>query len=427
MMAPQANWRDLENELSLLSGEAQTKVQPEAPVATGAVPGSQRALLLRDCKQPYDLITDHHIPELRAKDEVLVQTAAIGLNPIDWKAPDFGFGIPELPYISGRELAGTVVQVADSESRWRIGDRVIAIATDYRDLRKAAFQEYAVAPAFNLVRLPPNLSFEEGATIGVAFVAASLALGVCMGADFSTSLDGPNLFELFRKTSADAFPADIRDECLAAIEGHEKVQPGDWIAVWGGSSTSANLIVQLARLIGLRVILVVDGLKHGLRLSSHATIRPDLLVDSHDPERAVEIIKANTKGKLRFGIDTRGKETATYLLKALSTEDFKTSPPSPPATPPMSAKLRAHLIGLTGLPKSGIPDGSLLHNVPIKVFHELPEVGYALCSWLERLLEQGAISPPDIIDVQEGLESINSGLDRMRRGEISGGKLVVRT
>jgi hypothetical protein len=165
-----------------------------------------------------------------------------------------------------------------------------------------------------------------------------------------------------------------------------------------------------------------------LRLSDHAYIRPDLLVDSHDPERAVQIIKANTRGKLRFGLDTRGKETAAYLLNALSTDhkhDPVTSPPSPPSTPPNSHRLRAHLVGLTGLPKTGI-EGSQLHNVPIKLFHEVPEVGLALCSWLERLLESGAVSPPDIIDVQDGLESVNSGLDRMRRGEISGGKLVVR-
>jgi hypothetical protein len=107
-------------------------------------------------------------------------------------------------------------------------------------LRKAAFQQYAVAPAFNLVRLPNKLSFEEGATLGVAFVAASLALGVCMGADFSTYLDGPNLFALFRKMNPDAFPSDIREECLLAIERHEKVQPGDWIAVWGGEYLCAR-------------------------------------------------------------------------------------------------------------------------------------------------------------------------------------------
>jgi hypothetical protein len=53
-------------------------------------------------------------------------------------------------------------------------------------------------------------------------------------------------------------------------------------------------------------------------------------------------------------------------------------------------------------------------------------VGQSLCEWLERLLEQGLVIPPDIIDVEKGLGNVNKGLDRMRKGEISGGKLVVR-
>lgn len=40
---------------------------------------------------------------------------------------DFGFGIPELPYLSGRELAGTVAQVDDNDSRWKVGDRVSSL------------------------------------------------------------------------------------------------------------------------------------------------------------------------------------------------------------------------------------------------------------------------------------------------------------
>jgi len=32
---------------------------------------------------------------------------------------------------------------------------------------------------------------------------------------------------------------------------------------------------------------------------------------------------------------------------------------------------------------------------------------------------------PRIIDVEDGLHNVNRGLDRMRKGEISGGKLVV--
>ena len=102
------------------------------------------------------------------------------------------------------------------------------------------------------------------------------------------------------------------------------------------------------------------------------------------------------------------------------------APPSPPATPHDSTILSAHLIGLTGLPKQTAPDGVQFHTVPIKLFHEVPAVGDALVRWFERLLEKGLVSPPEIIDVEQGLESINEGLDRMRKGEISGGKLVVR-
>ncbi|KAK3997821.1 chaperonin 10-like protein [Cladorrhinum sp. PSN332] len=408
-------------------------------------PETQNVLLLHAARQPYEFTENYPVPKLENDHEVLVRAQAIGLNPIDWKAPDFNFAIPELPYISGRELAGEVVQLSNTTtgtpaaSRLKLNDRVLAISTDYRDLRKAAYQEYVVAFDYNTVRLPPNLTAEEGSTLGVAFVAAALALGVCAGLDFSSVLDGPDLYSLIRNSiSPDQIADDIRSECLDGIRPHERAQPGDWLAVWGGSSTSANLTIQLAKLAGLKTVAVVDKAKHGLRLANHHAIRTDLLVDSHDPARAVEVIRGNLKGKLRFGIDVRGRESATSLLQALSpdnlgSESANTSgefgseaPPSPPSTPHDSSLLSAHLIGLTGLPKQAAPEGTLFHTVPIKLFHEVPEVGEALVSWLERLLAAGLVQPPEIIDVEDGLKNVNKGLDRMRKGEISGGKLVVR-
>lgn len=194
-----------------------------------------------------------------------------------------------------------------------------------------------------------------------------------------------------------------------------------------GSATSANLTVQLARLAGLKVATIVDNAKHGLRISNHKSIRPDLLVDSHDPQRAVSVLQTNLGDDLRFGIDTRGKDTAGKLLEALTkTPQAGTRPPSPPATPRTAPSQSAHLIGLTGLPKGTAAEGAVMHSVPIKLFHEVPAVGHALVTWLERLLEQGLVSPTEIIDIEEGFENVNVGLDRMRRGEISGGKLVVR-
>lgn len=156
-------------------------------------------------------------------------------------------------------------------------------------------------------------------------------------------------------------------------------------------------------------------------------------MDSHDSQRAVEIIRSNFGGKLRFGLDTRGRDSATSLLATLTPGSLNSSPgdgkgglPSPPGTPHDSKYLSAHIVGLTGLPKQTPPDGTVFHIVPIKLFHEVRAVGESLVTWLERLLQKGLISPPEIIGREEGLENINHGLDMMRRGEISGGKLVVR-
>ncbi|KAF7561526.1 hypothetical protein G7046_g2594 [Stylonectria norvegica] len=377
------------------------------------IPATQTVLLLHGVRQQYQVTDGYAIPSTTHDHELLVRSSTIGLNPIDWKSPDFGFGIPELPYISGREATGVVV---------------IVISTDYRDLRKATYQQFVVASDFNVVRIPKEITLSEGATMGVAFVAASLALGICLGVDFTQAHHGPNILSLVRSIPEESLPADIRDECLNGTLPSEGAQPGDWIAIWGGSSTSASIAVQLARLVGLRVALVVDNAKHGLRISQDPVLRPDLLVDSHDPDRAVAILRANTKGKLRFGIDTRGCDTAELLLRALGPEELhrKTAQAdSPPSTPPAEPSVPAHLVGLSGLPKGEQPVGVVFHTIPVKLFHEVPEIGEALSCWLETLLSTRAITPPRIIDIEDGLHSVNKGLDRMRRGEISGGKLLI--
>lgn len=111
---------------------------------------------------------------------------------------------------------------------------MIAISTDYRDLRKAAYQEFVVSFDYNAVRLPPALSYEEGSTLGVAFVAASLALGICMGVDFTDVTDGPDLLSLVKAADPHIIPEDVRAETLRGIPEHERAKPGDWIAIWGG-------------------------------------------------------------------------------------------------------------------------------------------------------------------------------------------------
>lgn len=63
--------------------QADEQIEP-LPIPT---PETQTVLLLLAAKQPYQLTEKYAIPELQGEHEVLVRTQAIGLNPIDWKAP----------------------------------------------------------------------------------------------------------------------------------------------------------------------------------------------------------------------------------------------------------------------------------------------------------------------------------------------------
>ena len=216
-------------------------------------------------------------------------------------------------------------------------------------------------------------------------MAAALALGVSLGLKLS-GVSGHrevDLWEAVRQLPVAAIPADIATECLSSIDHAERPEPGDWIAIYGGSSTSALFISEIARLAKLRVILLADGVKHGGRLGER---KGSILVDSHDPTRAVKIVQ---------------------MLQA-DTQKGR----------------RAHLVGLTGVPKE-TADGVVFHSVPIKLSHEVPSIGLTLMTWLEQALETDAIALPEVEHGGEGLDGINAALDRMRRGEISGRRLVV--
>jgi D-arabinose 1-dehydrogenase-like Zn-dependent alcohol dehydrogenase len=177
-----------------------------------------------------------------------------------------------------------------------------------------------------------------------------------------------------------------------------------------GSSATGCCAIQLAKLAGLRVIAVIDVARSGERVLRHGA---DLLVDRVDTKRAVAIVRSVTKGRLRFGLDTIGKDTAGLLGQAMQTEHGVLEGPG-----------NGHIVGLVGAPKESAP-GIVYHSVPIKLFHEVPLVGEGLMIWLEKLLEQELLATPDIEVAAGGLEGINSALDKLRDGTVNGPRIVV--
>ena len=69
------------------SGLTQPYTASKMTTTPPPIPELQRVLLLHAPKQPYHVTHDYAVPTFIHDRELLVQTRAISLNPIDWKSP----------------------------------------------------------------------------------------------------------------------------------------------------------------------------------------------------------------------------------------------------------------------------------------------------------------------------------------------------
>lgn len=104
-------------------------------------------------------------------DQVLIQVGAAGLNPIDLRIASGTFygGAPEVPYIPGSEGVGVVV----GDSSPVQGERV---RFETSRGSSGALAEWAVAEARTCLTLPEELPTATAAGLGVAGIAAWIAL-----------------------------------------------------------------------------------------------------------------------------------------------------------------------------------------------------------------------------------------------------------
>lgn len=115
-------------------------------------------------------------PELN-QGQVLVKNAAAGVNPIDWKTCAGGGAAPfigNLPFIPGWEFAGTVEEVADDVTEFKVGDEVFGFINFPE--RAGCFAEFIAAPADQISLRPKELPAEAAAGLALAGLTAWQAL-----------------------------------------------------------------------------------------------------------------------------------------------------------------------------------------------------------------------------------------------------------
>lgn len=126
-------------------------------------------------KTPEIGITEVPRPTLRP-DEMLVKVHAAGLNPID-NMITTGMFKPvlkfQLPAVMGSDLAGVIVEVGGSVTRFKPGDEIFASIFDQGT---GSLAEFAVVPQDLAARKPANLDFVQAASVPMVGLTSWQAL-----------------------------------------------------------------------------------------------------------------------------------------------------------------------------------------------------------------------------------------------------------
>jgi NADPH2:quinone reductase len=144
--------------------------------------------------------------------EYLIQVSAVDVNPVDIYIRS-GAVPNELnfPYILGRDLAGRIVACGKTEGKFRAGDRVWCIGQGWEG-RQGTFAEFAAVDEAWLNRIPDHVSDEAAAAISLVGITAHVGLK------------------------------------------RAQVRSGDILFVNGGSGGVGSSVVQMAKILGARVI-----------------------------------------------------------------------------------------------------------------------------------------------------------------------------
>ncbi|KAH7095090.1 hypothetical protein FB567DRAFT_485510 [Paraphoma chrysanthemicola] len=332
------------------------------------------------------VVSDRDIAPLR-DDYVLVKVKAVALNPTDWKARDTeantkGAGL-------GVDYAGVVEKVADGDvnKKWKKGDRIAgsvhgAFTGNSRFHADGTFAEWTVGRTGIALRLPNSMSFEEGATLGAGVISCGQALYQQLG------LPPPN-----NPTSS---PSSV--------------------LIYGASTATGTLAVQLAKLSGLRVLATCSPRNFELVKSRGA----DMVFDYNSPS-AVQDIKTATDNQLGLIFDCVGENNSpSFCYEAMGKDGGKLSSLLPPAGEcPRKDIVLSMVFAYTAYGEAFTKFG---HDVAVKWEDYLFASNFfAIC---EELLAAGKLKPHPIAHRPNGLDGILDGLDELREGRVRGEKLV---
>lgn len=231
--------------------------------------GTMRAIVQERYGEADELRLERTATPDIAADEVLVRVHAAGLDRGTWhtmtgrpylmRVLGFGFRGPK-NRVLGRDVAGTVVEVGPSVTRFAVGDEVFGIS-------RGSFADYAAVREDKLAPRPRNLTFEQAAVVPVSGITA-----------------------------------------LQALRDAGRLEAGQRVLIIGASGGVGSYAVQIATALGGRVTGVAS------------TAKLDL-VESLGAERVIDYTCEDfADGRDRYDliVDIAGNSTLSRLRRALT-------------------------------------------------------------------------------------------------------------
>jgi len=197
--------------------------------------------------------------------DIVVETAAVAINPLEYKIQDFNPAIGgkalNYPTVLGSDLAGTVISVGSDVMNCKTGDRVLAHApgSAMGMPERSAFQKYVLLKGNMVTSIPRNISFEEAVVLPLACDTAMAGLFVPRALGLSTD----------------------------SLEGGQAVSSRDHevLLIWGGSSSVGCCAIQMSRAAGYDVYVTASAKNYELCKSLGATEVFDY--SKHDVEASI--------------------------------------------------------------------------------------------------------------------------------------------
>jgi NADPH:quinone reductase-like Zn-dependent oxidoreductase len=115
-------------------------------------------------------------------DELVVEVAAAGVNPVDTYFRDGSYEPVGLPFTPGVDVAGTVSEVGPDVDGFSVGDRVFGTGIG-NAVSQGAYAECAAVPDDRVVTLPDGVDLTEAGAAGVVACTAWRALVDYAGLD----------------------------------------------------------------------------------------------------------------------------------------------------------------------------------------------------------------------------------------------------